>query len=166
MVEGLFRGRLIKTYSGHYIDVFDPKEEHINIIDIAHALSHTPRWQGHTQNFYSVAQHSIWCAHRAEDNHCLEALLHDATEAYIGDMPSPIKKYLPDYQKLEKVLDTKIREVFGLPAEMSEEVKQIDRDALNFEWNKRSSDELTYRSPAQVKDYFLFIYEGYKRDPF
>ena len=148
--------RTIKTFTGHYIDVFDPAPNHISIDDIAHALSHTPRWGGHTEAFYSVASHSMWVADKVPDGYKMEALLHDATEAYIGDMPKPIKRHLPDFRKLESLLDNAIREKFGLPMTISKVVKDADKIALEFEWlHIKNGEWQSENNHLRIRDNFL-----------
>lgn len=161
MIEELNTEKSIKTYSGLYINVFDPDPDTICIEDIAHALSHTARWGGHTSGFYSVAEHSLWVQSKVPKEFRLEALMHDATEAYIGDMPKPIKRYLPDYNKLEQNLDKVIRSKFGIPLEMSKEVKEVDYAALVYEWTYlKSSSVYPYNKDFEsVKKQFLSIFK-------
>lgn len=154
---------VIRTYTGKLIDVSNPNPDDIVIADIAHALSLNNRWGGHTKYPYSVAYHSLWCAACVEPEYKLEALLHDATEAYIRDMPTPIKKLLPDYMALEEKLDTAIRAKFGLPATMSQAVKDVDRRALDFEWSDVFNSEYQLKAtPEVVRAAFLREYNKYK----
>lgn len=74
----------------------------INIEDIAHALAHQCRFNGHTNHFYSVAQHCVHVMDLVPGPAKLAALLHDAAEAYLGDMVRPVKHMMPDYIALEK----------------------------------------------------------------
>jgi hypothetical protein len=88
------------------------------IAEIAHALSNTCRYGGHCSQFYSVAEHSVLVSEIAEElKLCdpFEALMHDASEAYIVDIPGPWKAMLPDYQALEAALERKLQEFFKLP---------------------------------------------------
>src|SRR6267378_1608096 len=94
----------IVTYSGLQFYHLAPTPEMVCIEDIAHALSQTCRWTGHTKFHYSVAQHSIYCSFLVPAEHALAALLHDASEAYLGDMNRPLKHYTdagPAYMKVE-----------------------------------------------------------------
>lgn len=154
--------RAIKTYSGHYIDVFNPDPDAIDIRDIAHALSLTARWGGHTKSFYSVGSHSIWVAANLPDEFKLEGLLHDAAEAYIGDMPKPIKRHLPDFNALETILDKAIRSKFGLPLEMSPEVKKIDYKALEYEWAniKHNEEWINPKTNKGVEESFIELFHS------
>lgn len=116
----------ILTAGGRHFDYRDPRPEDIHILDIAQALACECRYNGHTRAFYSVAQHAWLASHIVPREFALEALLHDATEAYCKDIPSPLKQLLPDYQDIEARIDGVIRARFGLPASMSSEVKHAD----------------------------------------
>ncbi len=115
---------VIETSQGHYFrfresdkkegaDIITP-ESVIDINDIAHALSNICRFTGHTREFYSVAQHSVLCSYILPGEFGLEKLLHDAAEAYIGDMSTPLKSLFPDYIELEKSVSNRIADHFGL----------------------------------------------------
>ena len=104
----------IQTYSNQKFYTLDPYYKSILIEDIAHSLSLLCRFNGHTNQFYSVAAHSIYVAENLSDNLKLVGLLHDASEAYLSDIPSPIKPYLNDYLKYEKKLEERIYEKFGV----------------------------------------------------
>lgn len=97
-----------------------------NIEDIADALSKTCRFAGHTSQFYSVAQHSVMCSWHVKDEFKLEALLHDAIEAYMGDISTPLKRLLPKYKELESMHHKAMARQFGIPEEISQEVHQVD----------------------------------------
>lgn len=116
----------ISTRSGT-LDFLTPEADSINIDDIAHALSLVNRYAGHTPWPYSVAQHCVLASYKAPPGLELEALLHDAQEAYVGDMPSPLKALMPQYSVIEDRLEAVIRKKFGLPAKFSPEVKRVDR---------------------------------------
>lgn len=124
----------IRTFSGIYINVFKPEADMIAIIDVAHALSCQPRFGGHLPKPYSVAQHSVMCAKLAKEEDKLQALLHDASEAYLLDMPSPIKRRLSQYKTVEKRLMKVIAKKYGFQFPLNEAVHAIDRQALEFEW--------------------------------
>lgn len=87
---------MISTHTGRLIDPFNPTRANIHIDDIAHALSLICRFGGQTDRFYSVAEHCIFVATIAEERHgprtALWGLLHDAAEAYLGDIVSPLKR--------------------------------------------------------------------------
>ncbi len=86
----------ITTYTGLEFDYDDFKPDDIDIRDIAHSLSHLCRFCGHTNIFYSVAQHCLLVSEKIPGGPevKLAALLHDASEAYVGDLPGPLKKWL------------------------------------------------------------------------
>jgi hypothetical protein len=87
----------ITTYTGKKFHYLDPQAEEIDIVDIAHALSMTCRFGGHVHIYYSVAEHSVRVSEQVanEEHTKLAALLHDASEAYIPDIPRPIKMDMP-----------------------------------------------------------------------
>ena len=102
-------GSGILTRSGRHLDFQNPDPAEIAIEDIAVALSRECRFSGQTQEFYSVAQHSVRTSRIVLEAFALEALLHDATEAFIKDLPSPLKGMLPEYSRIERTLDRAIR---------------------------------------------------------
>lgn len=128
------RGDWISTYSGKFFPL-DPKEDDIHIETIAHALSMLCRFGGHINEFYSVAQHSVLCSDMVPKDYKLEALLHDASEAYLVDMPRPIKGMLPDYKSLERSIELVIASKFKLPTPMSSIIKIVDNRMLITEAN-------------------------------
>lgn len=106
----------IQTYTGKMFNPFEPDPALIDIRDIAHALSHQCRFSGHVSRFYSVAQHCYLASLYAPKEFRLHALLHDASEAYVVDIPSPIKKH-PDlwhYRRLEAGVMLAIADRFGI----------------------------------------------------
>lgn len=128
----------IETNTGRKFFFLEPKPEDFDIKEIAHALSLLCRFGGHCLEFYSVAEHSVRCAWTAEDwglsrELQLEALLHDGTEAYLVDMPRPIKYCMKEYMTIEEGIDKPLRQKFGLPEKMSPEVKKIDNTLLMTE---------------------------------
>lgn len=127
--------RAIETYTGRFVDPFDPPKE-FHLADIAHALSNICRFGGHAKRFYSVAQHSAHVAQlvkrlgggRVDVAH---ALLHDAAEAFVGDVPRPIKS---DAQHaVEQRLLDRIYVWAGLPTIVSPTVKLADDTLLYLE---------------------------------
>lgn len=129
---------IIKTYTGLDIQFkpFNFNAENVNIVDIAHALSNKCRFSGHVPQFYSVAQHSVLVSEQITDRDlALYGLLHDASEAYLPDVPTPLK-YLPEmewFRDLEKVFQSTIMKKFGLPVEEPSIVKLHDKRALYTE---------------------------------
>lgn len=91
-------GPFIQTVSGRRINPFAPVPELIELDDIAQALANQCRFGGHCRSFYSVAQHScllsdLLAAREAEPVGLLSALLHDAPEAYLVDLPHPLNRH-------------------------------------------------------------------------
>lgn len=127
---------MIQTHLGHFIDFKNPDPESIHIEDIAHALSNMCRFTGHVRSFYSVAEHSYWCSYMVPDEHALDALLHDAHEAYVGDVASPMKAYLPDYGLIEARVQQVVRKRFGLPLFSPDTVHRADKDLCKQEARK------------------------------
>lgn len=123
-------GNWIKTYSGINFYPLDPKPEEISLIDIGHALSNICRFTGHTNKFYSVAQHSVYVSVYASPENALWGLMHDASEAYLCDLASPIKQAIPKYQEYEKNIMKAVAEKFNLSWPIPEEINIIDRKML------------------------------------
>lgn len=107
-------GDWIHTYTGVQFWPLDPREDEIKIEDIAHALSLICRYGGHCKTFYSVAQHSVLVSKICHWRYALAGLLHDATEAYCGDVVRPLKPYLTNYQSIEARLSYVIGNKFGI----------------------------------------------------
>jgi 5'-deoxynucleotidase YfbR-like HD superfamily hydrolase len=145
----------IKTYTGLYMDlkILDPKT--ISIYDIAHGLSHTPRFAGQPKHFYSVATHSRLMCAMAPLEHKLAALLHDASEAYMGDMPSPFKALMPDFKALEDNLMTAIANKFGFDYPLHPAVKDLDRQMLHIEMDELHEKKFGPWNMAAEKEAFL-----------
>lgn len=120
----------MQTHSGRIVDLSRFCEEDICISDICHALSQIIRFTGHAHAPYTVAQHSLLVAEIAPPEHRLWALLHDASEAYLGDVASPLKTLLPEYRSLEEQFQKVIAGRFDLPWPMPDAVKHADRVAL------------------------------------
>lgn len=141
-------GDWISTYTGRKFWVLDPRPEEINIEDIAHALSMMCRYRGHCKFFYSVAQHCIGVQETLKEwgyNELIQlyGLLHDATEAYICDIPRPIKNNIPNYKSMENELEVKILQAFNLSRpipEISKIIKDADNAMLKCEAKVLMSD--------------------------
>lgn len=165
----------IQTYTGLKINVFEPDESMICIEDIAHGLSNTCRWGGHCREFYSVAQHCVLTTSLCSKGDMLWALMHDAAEAYIGDIPTPIKKCFSGIDKIEEDLLAVIAHKFGLDGfAIPDSVKKADRTALGIEaynlmdpevvngWygeNPMPDVKLAFWSPEKAKEIFLGCFE-------
>lgn len=157
------KGDWIQTYTGKKFYPLDPRQEEIDIEDIAHSLSLQCRFNGCCDLFYSIAQHSVNCAefcarvyHKEDqfwqefnldyaeekieyDDMVLWALLHDSAEAYCADVPKPIKPYLTNYKEIEDNIMDAIAEKFQLPElglEHKAFLKSIDTLMLMVEYNE------------------------------
>lgn len=126
------KGDWIQTYKGRQFWPMDPRPEDVNILDIAHSLSHLCRYTGHCIRFYSVAEHSVLMSRYVKTNK-LWALLHDATEAYLVDVPRPIKPFLIGYKQAELAIQRVIATRFNLPPDIPAEVHDADRRILTDE---------------------------------
>jgi hypothetical protein len=125
---------VIRTFSGTWFNAFEPTPEMINIEDIAHALSHQCRFGGHLPRFFSVAQHSVMATFMVQDEDRLAALLHDASEAYLVDIPRPIKNKLSNYKEIEDRVMNVISRKYGFAWPLVEDVKKADEAMLHKEW--------------------------------
>lgn len=126
----------IMTFSGIYVNVLDLKPENILLEDIAHALAMQCRFAGHVREFISIAQHSVNVSKHVPEEHALWGLLHDASEAYVTDLPRPLKysSALVGFTELEERVQRVIAERFHLPWPIPEEVKIQDGVELLTEW--------------------------------
>ena len=131
-------GPWVHTYLGKKIHPFNPQLDEIDIVDIAHSLAMQCRYNGHSSSFFSVAQHSVLVSQHCESK--LEGLLHDAAEAYLTDVPRPIKPYFPNYTEFEDKLTEVIFKKYGANFPIPAEVKQIDNSILFDEGNKLMTD--------------------------
>jgi uncharacterized protein len=128
-------GDWIQTYSGKKMYPIDPRPEEISLQDIGHALSNICRFTGHSNRFYSVAQHSVYVSVYASQENALWGLLHDASEAYLFDIARPVKReeFLKGYVEVEERLMNCIADAFGLSWPMPQEIKELDNRFLMTE---------------------------------
>lgn len=125
----------ITTYTGRTFNLLEPDPDEICIEDIAHALSNLCRFTGHVRRFYSVAQHSHIVSRLVPSDIAFMALMHDASEAYIADISTPLKHQLHDYKQIETRIELAIQVKFNLNAEGATKrlIKQADLIALATE---------------------------------
>jgi len=116
----------IQTYGGRQFFPLAPRMDDIDVRDIAHSLALLCRFNGHCRTFYSVAQHSVLVSHNVPKLLALWGLLHDAAEAYVSDLPRPIKQLVPAFGEAEDVLLEVIMQRFGQAWPMPPEVKHAD----------------------------------------
>jgi uncharacterized protein len=168
----------VATSTGRLFDVVNPRPEEIEIEEIAHALSQINRFGGHTKFPYSVAQHSGLCAAVCEHIHpgkpelALACLLHDAAEAYCGDVIRPIKRLIASaYRPLENRIQAAIWQRFELQVDwqMEAAIKAIDDSVVmeesralmhgsqdwNWEGVTPANINIIQMTPAQVRTAFL-----------
>lgn len=119
--------------SGRHFRPFSPRVEDIDIEDIALALSNICRFSGHCHKFYSVAEHSVHCSNVVAPEFAFAALMHDTTEAYVGDMIRPIKKFIPDFSVMEKGVWDALCAKFHLDPELPAAAKWADDAVLMAE---------------------------------
>ena len=144
-------GPYIELISGKLFYFLDAKETDFVIQDIAHALSNTCRYTGHCSKFYSVAEHSVLVSKLLSGTEFeLAGLLHDAAEAYLPDVASPIKQYLPDYNALEDKLMATISSKWGFEYPLHPAVKHCDLVML--------STEAHYLIPSKGNSWDLWEY--------
>lgn len=132
----------LQSYSGRVVDLVDVDRNRYSTRDIAVQLSCQPRFNGATARFYSVLEHTLTGYHLYFDNGdeglrslALAWLLHDAAEAYLGDMPTPLKEMCPGYREVEERLARSIYEYFGADFSLwkSSLIKEIDLELLVLE---------------------------------
>lgn len=123
----------VSTFSGNRFYPLEPRIDHIAIEDIAHGLAYQCRFNGQTHEFYSVAQHSLIVSSLAPTDLRLAALLHDAAEAYLGDMVKPLKVLLPEFAAIEDQVSAMIATAFGIDFSDYGPIKRADLIALATE---------------------------------
>lgn len=126
----------VHTFTGKHFNPLDPDPAMIDIRDIAHALSMQCRFIGMVREFYSVAEHSVRVSYACDPHDALAGLLHDAPEAYLHDLASPIKNApgMETYREAERFLVAMIYHRFGLPhIAPPASVHRADRTLLNTE---------------------------------
>ena len=145
------------THSGARFDLENPSPDQIFDEDIAIALSRQCRFNGHSRSFYSVAQHSCYVADElrrsGEDADVQFAgLMHDAAEAYVGDVIQPIKSMLSGYADLERRVMGAIAEVYELPgdAETMAKVKRADMRVLFAEKRDLMMSDRPWPGEAEI----------------
>lgn len=135
----------IETVSGKKFYFLDPDPEMIDIRDIAHSLSMQCRFTGHVTDFMSVAEHSVAVSLVCDKENELAGLLHDASEAYLSDIASPIKQQFMEYYAMEDKIMKVVAEKFGFAYPLNKDVK--DADAIQLK------TEAKYLLPTGGKDW-------------
>jgi hypothetical protein len=136
------KGDWLQTFTGRQFWPLDPRAEDVELEDIIHSLAQQVRYAGHCPGPYTIAQHSVLVSRRAEaltipgDDRAevaLWGLLHDASGAYVVDVPRPLKQFLPSYREIEDGVMRAICARFELPGVTPPEVKRADRELLATE---------------------------------
>jgi uncharacterized protein len=145
MLQSLYTPNCLRTFTGQFINITQPDIETIYAFDIAIGLSRAFRFAGHTRKPYSVAEHSIWCAEKAEEMHpdkpglAFKLLLHDAHEFLLCDFGSPFKKLLEEYEHYASILQDAVHERYNVRISNSDQsiISEIDKMALEWEWENK-----------------------------
>lgn len=168
----------MQTLTGKIFYPLNPTPESICISDIAGALSKMCRFGGHCARFYSVAEHCVLVAAHAPQHLKLTALMHDASEAYLVDVPRPVKRQLVDYSRIETKLMRAIAARFKFEWPLPQEIKAIDTAILSDErdQNMEFMDvpsrlwgnvlpplgvKLKFWDPANANSEFLLAFDRY-----
>lgn len=158
------KGDWICTYTGIKFWPLDPRPEDVCIEDIAHSLSLQCRFAGHTRWFYSVGDHSLRVSDLCLDDP-LWGLLHDAPEAYLVDLPRPIKRHSllgAEYMKIERGIMAAIAMRFRLRGDIPKEVHEADD--LILAWEKRDLvHSNSYKGHGDER--FIKLLPSYKLEP-
>jgi 5'-deoxynucleotidase YfbR-like HD superfamily hydrolase len=117
----------ISVVGGEFFDLLNPEKSDYDIDVVATALSNLCRYTGHVTRFYSVAEHSVLVSKIVPQKYALEGLLHDASEAFVGDVSSPLKKLLVEYQKIENNIQADVARRFNLQYPFPEEIHRADK---------------------------------------
>jgi len=123
----------MQTFTGRAFYPMAPHVDDVDPVDVAHALALICRYGGHASRYYSVAEHCVLMSEAVAPENALWALLHDGTEAYVGDMVRPLKHAMPAYREAENRLMTVICDRFGLAYDCPAEVKAADNRILRDE---------------------------------
>ena len=161
-------GGCLQTRSGVRYYPLDPRWFEVLIEDISHSLSNICRFNGHCNEFYSVAEHSVLVSQIVWPEHQLAALLHDAAEAYCCDIPTPLKRDLVGYAKIEAANWDAIAKRFKINPVLDVSVIKADRAVLlaekaaiidhHFDWElpgRPARVEIQCLSPRRARDAFM-----------
>ena len=172
-------GPSIMLQSGAWLDLLAPNTSNFTVEDIAHGLAHQCRYAGQCRDFYSVAEHSLLVSEMVQDDP-LAALLHDAAEAFLGDITRPLKQMLPDYRRIETEMQRAIFSRFGVDPRSNPAIKNADLAILAAEqkqmmpvgtddWARHDGIQpapvkIRFLSPHQAKAEFLQRYRMLRKN--
>jgi uncharacterized protein len=175
----------IETYTGRAFYPLDPVADALSIIDIAHAIANQCRYSVHTAFHYSIAQHCCLLAAWLAENggsalDCLQLLMHDAAEAYLVDVPRPVKQFMPEYRVWDAKVNDCIRKWMGwsdipIPAfqdELDSRIIVDERAALmdkarRNDWGHKLAPvgvQINPWTPVQAEKQFLMQYAAYSHE--
>jgi hypothetical protein len=165
------RDRFIGTYSGGRFHPFDPRPGEVRLADISQGLAQTCRYAGQTRRFYSVALHSLHVAAELADRGPrlqFYGLLHDAAEAYLTDLPAPVKAELPAFREAEDAILDAVWAAFDVPPPSDDEwaaVMDADRRLRRYETHELLADS-DWAGPPLDRDYDLDVSISEARERF
>lgn len=163
------RSNYMLTRHGHEFDFENTTTNMIDILDINHGLQRAPRFAGHTKYHYSVANHSIMVMQHVPKHLRLAALLHDAAEAYMCDVPRPLKALIPEYRVIENRILNVIYEKFGIKVSPLDRMKikiadsmVTERERIDLMQDHNAQESKAVRAHCHYYDDYEFL-EFFKR---
>ena len=152
------------TVSGKGVSLFDPEPGCIDINDIAHHLANICRWSGATGDFFSVAQHTVMGLAICERERRPQWLLHDAEEAYFGDVIPPVKNQFPELNAAMINMRKFIYKELGVEYIYDAEIKRVDGEMLKWDLDHLIGKNFRHAkcwSPSEARSEFLHQYFMY-----
>lgn len=148
-------GPTILLASGSYLDFEEPDTSRFTIDDVAHGLSMICRFAGQCRRHYSVAQHSVHVSYIVPPEHAYQGLMHDAAEAFVGDVAKPLKIMLPEYSAIEKRVEAAVFRRFGVRSPLPPTIKEADIQMLVTEQRQlmRNRDDWEYCRGREPLDF-------------
>lgn len=143
----------IKLLSGGHFDFLDMEQSSYTIEDIAHNLSRICRFNGSIEKHYSVAHHSVIVSHIVPEKYALSGLLHDMSEAFVGDLCSPLKQLMKEYKKLEIKVEKYMFGRMGIPFPMHSSIKLADLSVLAAEIRDLQPQASDWGGLAEIEPY-------------
>lgn len=169
-------GNMIKVANGSYFDIVNPNPDEVDIQSIATALGNICRYGGHCGRFYSVAEHCVWAACLAWEDRCSDdiiraVLMHDAAEAYVGDMIRPLKQHITEYKVFEHRLMNAIGKRFSIDFDAQQQwITKYDLQMLKAEkkelWPQDEATWFGLDGVASRRVEFAFLLPGAARKRF
>ena len=154
--------------NGSYFNFLEPDESVFSIYDIANALSKCGRFSNQGDNFYSVAEHSVYVSHLVPEEDAMEALMHDASEFVMNDVATPLKRLLPEYKRIEEKVEESIFKRFGLRYPFPPSVKIADKQAFYAEKEQviNNFDDMEYLQGIEKPKITLMFYDHMRAKTF